>query len=215
MKKTLFVLGFLVLVSVAPVLAQDPVYYGSTPNLDNSWQGLPVCGEAAPKAPILYEPNNPTIQKAKNPGEVRLQWAKVPQAVGYNVYFGLSPRNYIYSAVNLGDVDNYTVRLLGNRAYYFAVQSKGNCAISPLSNEWAARPVGSGRVFTSFVPAQRETNVNNNVNVEKNVQVQPPAPKLSPLAPVAPKPKKVVAPVSQNFFQSIFSFFSRLFFGGK
>lgn len=206
MKKVLVILGILVLVSVVPVKAVD---YGSSPDLDNSWKGLPVCGEAKPKAPILYEPGNPAIQKAKNPGEVRLQWTKVPQATGgYNVYFGLSPRNYIYSATDIGDTDNYTVRFLGNRTYYFAVQSKGSCAIGPLSNEWAARPGGGGTSFVpaAFVPVQRAAAVVENP--------QPQAPKLVPPAPVAPRPKAVAPAASQGFFQSIGSFFTRLF-GGK
>lgn len=210
MKKILLVLGVIALVSAIPVKAVD---YGGQPNLDNSWKPLPTCDEAKPKAPILYEPNNPALPKAKNSGEVRLQWTKVPQASGYNVLFGLSPRNYIYSAVGLGDVDNYTVRFLGNRTYYFAVQSKGSCATSLSSNEWAARPGGGGVPFvtTAFVPVQREAVVENaqpeQVQPEQNVKPQ--APRLVPPAPVAPKPA-----ASQGFFQSIFSFFGRLF-GGK
>ena len=206
MKKTLLILGLLVLLSAVPVKAVD---YGGQPELDNSWKPLPVCTENKPKAPILYEPNNPAIQKAKYPGEIRLQWTKVPQASNYNVYFGLSPRNYIYSATDIGNTDNYTVRFLGNRTYYFAVQSKANCAIGPVSNEWAARPGGGGTsiVPMSFAPVQRQAAVNNEVQQEQNV-VQP-APRVA--APTA-KPK-AVAPVvkQQGFFQSVGSFFSRLF----
>lgn len=212
MKKILLVLGLLVLVSAAPVKAYD---YGGQPELDNSNKGLPVCAEAKPKAPILYEPNNPAIQKAKNPGEVRLQWTKVPQASSYNIYYGLSPRNYIYTAADIGNTDNYTVRFLGNRTYYFAVQSKGGCAAGPLSNEWAARPVGAGKYIANNTPVVAPKAV-----VPAKTTVTPTAaPVQAPAAPTAPaaKPKAVTpapAAPSQGFFQSVGSFFGRMF-GGK
>ncbi len=215
MKKVAVGLGILtlVLVLVQPALAVD---YGSSPDLDNSWKGLPVCGEAKPKAPILYEPNNPALPKAKNPGEVRLQWTKVPQARGYNVYFGLSPRNYIYSAADVGDTDNYTVRFLGNRTYYFAVQSKGDCAIGPVSNEWAGRPGGGGAAMvttSAFVPVQRQNAPENTPQTQEGSlqqeNVRPQAPKAAPAAPSAPKAK--AAPASGGFLQSLFSFFGGLF----
>lgn len=172
--KPLLVLLIVVAFSVAPVKA---VEYGTGTDPVKPWEGLPVCNDSKPKVPVLYEPNNPVLQKAKNPGEIRLQWTKVPGASGYNVYFGLSSRNYIFSAVDLGDTDNYTVKFLGNRTYYFAVQTKSGCARGPLSNEWAARPGGGG--------AANETTVENN-------------PQLIPSAPIVPAPK--TAPQWENSF---------------
>lgn len=211
--KLRFLLVLLVVVafSVTPVKA---VEYGTGTDPVKPWEGLPVCNDPKPKAPVLYEPNNPVLQKAKNPGEIRLQWTKVPGASGYNVYFGLSSRNYIFSAADLGDTDNYTVKFLGNRTYYFAVQTKSGCARGPLSNEWAARPGGGGAVIvttSAFIPVQRgtanETTVENNPQIEE--QGQPQAPKLVPSAPIVPASK--TAPQSGGFFQSFFSFFGRLF----
>lgn len=200
------------LVVAAPALAYD---YGGQPNLDNSWKGLPVCAEARPKAPILYEPGNPVLPKAKGPGQVRLQWTRVPQAVGYNVYYGLSPKNYIYSAPNLGNsgTDNFTVSGLGNRVYYFAVQTKGSCAASVTSNEWAARP-GGGSVTLVAAPGfnpvvtQVPQTAREQVQPEQQGQTTPiETPSVTiPTVPVAP-----VASAPQGFFQTIFSFFGRLF----
>lgn len=210
------VLSFLAL--AAPVLAYD---YGGQPNLDNSWKGLPVCAEAKPKAPILYEPNNPVLPQAKGAGRVRLQWTKVPGATGYNVYYGLTPKNYIYSAPNLGngDTDNFTVGALGNRAYYFAVQTKGSCATSTTSNEWIGRPNGGGYslVASGFRPVQTAPSYqqpensfqpstppteNPSVNSGPSGGTLPVAPRTS-----APAPKQS----GGGLFGGIFSFFSKLF----
>lgn len=202
--KFLLVLLVIAAFSVAPVKALD---YGTSPDPVKPWEGLPICYEVKPKPPILYEPNNPAIQRAKNPGEIRLQWTKVPQATGYNIYFGLSPRNYIYSAsVDGRDTDNYTVRFLGNRTYYFAVQSKTGCAAGILSNEWLGRPGGGGTAIVrtaAFVPVQREAVVEDNA--------QPQAPRLVPSIPIVPPAPRPAAPQSGGFFQAISSFFGRLF----
>lgn len=207
MKKTLFIIvfGIFVLTSATPVYA-DPVYYGSTPNLDNSWQGLPVCNEAKPKAPVLYEPGNPALPQAKNPGEVRLQWTKVPEATGYNIYYGISSRNYIFSVPSLGDVDNYTVGHLENRIYYFAVQAKGSCAASELSNEWAARPVGFGGFLYNFFNTSQNGSLQN-----QGQEFNQPQPSVNqqqaPLAkPKVAVPKTTALSGFQAFWQSIMAF---------
>lgn len=135
---SIFLLSFLL---VSQAWAEP---YGWSPNVDNSWGGPPTCTDAPPdKAPILLQPNHPVFPKANEPGAVRLFWHKVPGATGYNVYYGLSPRNYIFAAPDLGDTDNFTVRGLANRTYYFAVQAKKGCAAGELSNEWSGRAGGS------------------------------------------------------------------------
>lgn len=118
--------------------------YGWSPNVDNSWQGTPKCTESGPKQPILYQPNNPALPKAKGKGQIRLQWTKVPEASNYSIFYGLSPKNYIYSAPDIGDTDNFTISYLANKIYYFAVSAKKGCASSGLSNEWGGRPGGGG-----------------------------------------------------------------------
>lgn len=146
------------LVLVSKVKAEP---YGWSPSVDNSWGGLPACTDPKPdKAPILLQPNHPVLPKKPKPGEVVLYWHKVPGATGYNIYYGLSPRNYIYTAPDIGDTDNFTVGHLANRVYYFAVQAKKGCAASALSNEWAARPGRSGYILAAapgFTPVRRKT----------------------------------------------------------
>ncbi len=127
---------------VSQVKADNP--YGWSPQVDFSNQGPPVCTDQKPKAPILYQPNHPLLQKAKGKGQIRLQWTKVPDASGYNIFYGLTPKNYIYSVPNLPNTDNYTVSFLVNKKYYFAVSANAGCAGSPLSNEWWGRPGGGG-----------------------------------------------------------------------
>lgn len=215
MKKATTGLGLLILVLgvVGPVAAAD---YGGQPNLDNSWKGLPVCAEAKPKAPILYEPNHPALPRAKNAGEIRLQWTKVPQATKYNVYYGLSPKNYIYTATNITGTD-YTVRFLASRTYYFAVQSVGNCAASGFSNEWATTPGGGGYTTAApgFVPVSRTTPIDKpsgggspvTLPGEEQPSVPGETPAPIPGSPRAPKP----APKPAGLWETIVSFFGRLF----
>lgn len=147
MKKTLFKIGlgltpFLFLLSGISQVRAEP--YGWSPSVDNSWQGTPQCTSEKPKAPILYQPNHPLLAKASGKGQIRLQWTKVPNASGYNIFYGLSPKNYIYSVPNLPDTDNYTVSFLANKKYYFAVSANAGCAGSSTSNEWWGRPGAGG-----------------------------------------------------------------------
>lgn len=147
------------LVVVVPTVKAES--YGWSPQTDFSNQGPPTCTDPKPdKNPILFQPNHPALPQPKNKGEVRLQWFKIPGSTGYNVYYGLSPKNYIFTARDLPDTNNFTVSYLGSRTYYFAVQAKKGCAASGLSNEWAARPGGAGFASTTalgFVPVQRQT----------------------------------------------------------
>ena len=146
MKNTLLKIGIVVSPLLFFVLAAGPVKaepYGWSPSVDNSWQGPPTCGDAQPKAPILYQPNHPLLPRATKPGEVRLNWIDTESDVAdHNVYIGLSPKNYIQTAINVGRTNNFTVRFLANKTYYFAVQAKKGCAASKLSNEWSGRPGG-------------------------------------------------------------------------
>lgn len=176
--KTVYKIG----ISVSPfflfILVASPVHaeeYGWSPQVDFSNQGTPTCTDAKPdKAPVLLQPNHPDLQRATGPGQVRLQWHKVPGATGYNVYFGLSPKNYIFSAPDLPDTNNYTVSHLGNRVYYFAVQARKGCAASGLSQEWAGRPGGGGIGTTNAVLGISDYEGVAPV-VRKNAYVAPPA----------------------------------------
>ncbi len=148
----------LMLVVVAGQAKAEP--YGWSPQTDFSNQGPPKCTDAKPdKAPILLQPNHPVLPKKPKKGEVVLYWHRVPGASGYNVYYGLSPKNYIYTATDLGDTDNFTVGYLANKNYYFAVQAKKGCAASSMSNEWIGRP-GMGGYYTTvskYTPIRKTT----------------------------------------------------------
>lgn len=143
---SLVVILLLAVISVsAGVVKAEP--YGWSPQVDFSNQGPPKCTDSKPdKAPILLQPNHPVLPKKAKKGEVVLYWHKVPGANGYNVYYGLSPKNYIFSAPNIGDTNNFTVGFLPNKTFYFAVQAKQGCAASGLSKEWAGRPGGGGYI---------------------------------------------------------------------
>lgn len=154
MKKVISSLSIIGLVSFMYVLFSSAVMaepYGWSPNVDNSWGGTPKCTESGPKPPILYQPNHPVLPKAKGKGQIRLQWTKVPEASNYSVFYGLSPKNYIYSAPDIGDTDNFTVGYLANKTYYFAVSAKKGCASSGPSNEWGGRP-GVGGYYVAAAP---------------------------------------------------------------
>lgn len=147
MKNKLIKIGILViplfyLSAGAVTVKAEP--YGWSPQVDFSNQGPPVCTDSKPdKAPVLLQPNHPVLPKKPKKGEIVLYWHKVPGATGYNIYYGLSPRNYIFSVPDIGDSSNYTIGYLPNKVIYIAVQAKNGCAAGAMSKEWTARP-GSG-----------------------------------------------------------------------
>ena len=148
--------------------------YGWSPNVDNSWGGTPACTDAKPdKNPILLQPNHSVLGSPAS-GEVRLIWHKVPGATGYNVYYGLSPHNYIFSAPDLPDTDRYNVGHLTGRRYYFAVQAKKGCAAGGLSNEWWGTPGG-----VSFNTGGVSNFVPGNNSVLPQTEVIPPTPTVA------------------------------------
>lgn len=208
--------------------------YGWSPNVDNSWQGPPKCTDARPdKAPILLQPNHPALPKKPKNGEVVLYWHKVPGASGYNIYYGLTPKNYIFSVPDIGDTNNFTVRFLPNKVFYFAVQAKKGCAASVLSNEWAVRPGGTGFASTTSLgtftgkPIRKATSPStvqsggvtavvptvsqygNNAQV-KGVQAEPTQPRYqapSYKPPVAAANIPIPTPKPKSFFAKLLSFF--------
>lgn len=185
---------------VSQVRADNP--YGWSPQVDFSNQGPPVCTDQKPKAPILYEPNHPLLPKAKGKGQIRLQWTKVPDASGYNVFYGLSPKNYIYSVPNLPNTDNYTVSFLANKKYYFAVSAKAGCAGSPLSNEWRGRPGGGGYTVlaqSTYTPVRKpKTTVSNTPSTANTVYLNPsPAVQGAETGPST----NIGQPVQENTYQ--------------
>ena len=219
-KNSVALVGLLGLV-IASVVFAPQVFaeaYGWSPEVNSGSKKTAACTDEKLKAPILYEPNHPALPRAKGAGQVRLQWTKVPGANGYNVYYGLTPRNYIYSVRDLPDSsDSYTIGGLANRNYYFAVQTKKGCAAGPFSKEWGGRPNGGGFLTAAVgaVPLQRTTTPIKATPAAPLVQpkVQPSAPVVLP-APrtVTPPPAAAPAPTKQvGFFESIGNFFFNLF----
>ncbi|OGG33962.1 hypothetical protein A3I80_00970 [Candidatus Gottesmanbacteria bacterium RIFCSPLOWO2_02_FULL_40_10] len=213
-----------IFILVTGIVNAEP--YGWSPDVDNSWGGPPSrVGPKLDKAPILIQPNISLLPRATNPGEVRLFWHKVPGATGYHVYFGLSPGNYIFSAPDLPDTDNYTVSfLVPGRTYYFAVQAIQGYSVSDLSNEWWAVAGGSSSSNetgeevlgdqTSMAPV-RDTLAYQSYeeNTQENSLMQAQA--LDEYTPVTTEPVRVEnqmaaaprpTPNQTNFWQKLIAF---------
>jgi len=219
MKKTTF-LGSaiaLLLLSATPVFAEP---YGWSPQTDFSGTAAPVCTDEIPGQPVLYQPFHALLAKATEKGTVRLNWHKAARANNYTIAYGLSSRNYIYGAVNVGNTDNFTVKFLSpGRTYYFAVRAVNGCMPGSFSNEWTARPVGGAVTAltpaTGFLPAPKTlgvtdyqapapetaTTVTLPTEVPANVY-QPPVQAANPVVPAAPK--------SGGLLQGLFGFFGKL-----
>lgn len=183
----------ILLLAVIAVSARDvkAAEYGWSPQVDFSNQGPPKCTDSKPdKAPILLQPNHPVLPKKAKKGEVVLYWHKVPGATGYNIYYGLSPKNYIFSAPNIGDTNNFTVGFLPNKLFYFAVQAVKGCAAGSLSKEWAARPGGGGYV-SPVLGAFKATPIKRTV----------PQVGQSGVTSAVPQVKGIQAPTAQPTYQ--------------
>ncbi len=185
---------------VSQVRADNP--YGWSPQVDFSNQGPPVCTSQKPKAPVLYQPNHPLLAKAKGKGQIRLQWTKVPDATGYNIFYGLTPKNYIYSVPSLPNTDNYTVSFLANKKYYFAVSANAGCAGSSLSNEWWGRPGGGGYAVlgsATYSPVvKKPKTVVSNTAPTINTVIPSPAVKGEATGPST----NIGNPVQENTYQA-------------
>lgn len=163
LKTELIVLLFFLTAGAGNVYAEP---YGWSPNVDNSWKGPPShVGPKIDKAPIIMLQNFATsIQggpaiAGQPSGAIGLRWHKVPGVTSYNIYYGLSPKNYIYSAIDIGDTDNFTLRYLANKIYYIAIQAKNGYSVSDLSNEFAVRPGRGGGLVAAagFTPVKKNT----------------------------------------------------------
>src|SRR3989338_311156 len=224
-----FSIVVLLFIAVVSMFAGDvkAESYGWSPQVDFSNQGPPKCTDSQPdKAPSLLQPNHPVLPKKAKNGEVVLYWHKVPGATGYNIYYGLTPKNYIYSAVNIGDTGNFTVGYLPNKTFYFAVQALKGCAAGALSQEWSGRPGGVGYsannsvlgLSYNVVPVRKpvvEAEVMGvdieprlgDANQQENtvaVAYEPPPQEIQPTA----IPSPVTQPVKKtNLWQNILSIF--------
>lgn len=220
-------LSFILVFLATPVNAEP---YGWSPDVNAGNKDNVLCTGEKPKAPVLYQPNHPAFPQPTGSGQVRVQWTKVPGVTGYHVYYGLSPNNYIYSVRNLNsESESITIGGLGNRSYYFAVQSKKDCATGPLSNEWGGRP-GRGGFATALVRStpvtttgekveavypSRNIKQDNAVQVKQTIEpTKQEAPKYDSqkAVPVAPKAVEAAKPAEKRgFLQSIFDAIGNFF----
>jgi len=158
MKKTLSLLILLSLFSTLSVGSVNAQYGSSsststsTTTSSTNTTSAPTCNNEKPSIPVLYEPNHPLFGGQKKLGEVTLHWAKADRATSYNILYGLSPRNYIFSGLKVGDGNTTTYSVSGlnpGTTYYFTVQANNDCKPGGLSNEWGAN---AGSFFAASAP---------------------------------------------------------------
>lgn len=100
----------------------------------------PVCNNSQPNTPYLLS------AKPLGANSVKVSWEKVlGNADNYSVEYGPTSKNYIYSALNLGNTDNYTINGLSGGC--FAVRAWNGCADSALSNEVCTGGIGGSQVL--------------------------------------------------------------------
>lgn len=142
---SLFVISF---IAVAAVLPARVNAYGNSSSNNFTMPSAPVCGKEKPDAPILFQPSS-----SSKSGKVTLSWNPVAKATTYTLAYGLSSRNYIYGAVNIGNVTSYTVNsLTPGQKYYFSVLAVNECMPSNYSNEWGVnvKKENNAVVFENF-----------------------------------------------------------------
>ena len=147
--KSFFSLFILSIVAVSAVFPTGVSAYGNNNTSNNfTMPSAPVCTKEKPDAPILSQPSS-----SSKSGKVTLSWNPVSKATTYTLAYGLSSRNYIYGAVNIGNVTSYTVNsLTPGQKYYFSVLAVNECMPSNYSNEWGinVKKENTGIVFENF-----------------------------------------------------------------
>jgi hypothetical protein len=206
MKKILTLLTFLGILSIVSVNSVNAQYgsSSSTSTTSTNTTSAPTCNNDKPAIPVLYEPNHPLFGGQKKLGEVTLHWAKADRATSYNVLYGLSPRNYIYSGLKVGNGDTTTYSVAGlnpGTTYYFTVQANNDCKPGGLSNEWGAN---AGNFFAASAPQDvlglktKRLALNNNVLAADTVATN---------TPTTVQPSKEVSPTVIQVQEEKTSFF--------
>ena len=121
----------------SPLATPTPeVTPASTPvPTDNSGTGGPGGGNPGPAECTDAIPNVPYLKTAMSVSgnSVKLTWEKVLGAsTGYSIFYGPTCDNFIYSVVDTGNVDNYTIN--GITSGCFQIRAKNGCAIGDPSN---------------------------------------------------------------------------------
>lgn len=110
----------------------------------NNTPPAPSCNSSAPTG------NTNLFQIDVNANQSIIYFAPASGSItGYNVYFGLKPDQYQYSAIvnsgSSGGVLSYKVNSLQpNTNYYFRVQPMNGCASGAKSNEMSVKTLNSG-----------------------------------------------------------------------
>jgi len=144
---TLLTVAFF-LVQTASVFAYGNSNNNNNNSSNNSNPTAPQCSKDKPNKPVLYEPNHPLLPRSNKAGEIILKWLPVDKATKYTVSYGMSTRNYIYGAPDVGNVDQFTVgALTPGQTYYFSVKAVNDCMPSDYSNEWGVKVGGGGMAY--------------------------------------------------------------------
>lgn len=154
--KIITVLGTLaILLSTASSVSAYGLDTGDGRSSDPGATAPKVCSGETPNAPSLIS------LQSTGPNQVTLSWNSIEHATKYAIQYGLSPRNYIYGASNVGNVLSYTVdHLQAGMTYYFAVQAINTCMPSALSNEGvgvAGQTGNQGMQYEQYAPDQTMT----------------------------------------------------------
>jgi hypothetical protein len=186
--------------------------YGSSSSTGSTSTGLPSCNSEIPARPVLYQPNHPVFGVAPKTGEVYLRWTKADRANKYQIFYGYSSRNYVYSVTDTGDVNDYTIKGLNpGMTYYFAIKAINGCRPSEFSNEWSNyKNVGtlSFAGGNTVLGLQTRTNTQEKVATDSSTTVEE---EVIPTEEPIPTAQVIQTESKTGFFQAIWDFIKKLF----
>lgn len=95
--------------------------------------GLRIFGEKEGKKPVV--PGDLSVRRSKDdPRNAMISWNMVPNAYGYNVYYGIAP-DKLYNSITVLDGTEYDMRGLDRDTdYYFRIEALGETGKSELSD---------------------------------------------------------------------------------
>jgi len=98
----------------------------------------------------------PDLSATAGVNTVTLTWTAVSPVTHYGIQYGTTSGDYVYGALNVGNVTSYVVSgLSAGTTYYFQVVPFNDCMGGPGSNEDSATPTGTvlGTTTQEGVPA--------------------------------------------------------------